>query len=106
MAGYLFLDVHHTVFDGTSSKVFFADVLRAYADQDLEPDYYYYILSAREQLAASDFYLESKQYFEEKYDGKDWCKHPSTDHKTRENKGDELYVLLPVKMDEVRNRES
>ena len=28
---YLFMDVHHTVFDGTSSKVFFADVLKAYA---------------------------------------------------------------------------
>lgn len=95
-AGYLFLDVHHTVFDGTSSKLFFADVLRAYADQDMEPDYYYYILSAREQIAASDFYLESKQYFEAQYDGKSWCKHPSTDRQTRENKIDELYVMLPV----------
>lgn len=100
-AGYLFLDVHHTVFDGTSSKVFFANVLRAYAGQDLEPDYYYYILSAREQLAASDFYLESKKYFEEKYDGKDWCKHPSTDRKTRENKDDELYVMLPITMEQL-----
>ncbi|MDD7219686.1 MAG: condensation domain-containing protein [Clostridia bacterium] len=104
-SGYLFLDVHHMVFDGTSSKVFFANVLRAYAGQNMEPDYYYYILSVREKIAASDYYLESKNYFETKYEGEDWCKHPSTDRKTRENKDDELYVMLPVTMEQLETIE-
>lgn len=95
-AGYLFMDVHHTIFDGTSSKVFFTNVLTAYAGQDLAKDYYYYILDKREKQVESDFYKESRDYFENRYSGVEWCKHISTDNITRENKDNEVFVMLPV----------
>ena len=95
-AGYLFMDVHHTIFDGTSSKVFFTNVLTAYAGQDLARDYYYYILAKREKQVESDFYKESRDYFENRYAGIDWCKHLSTDNITRENTANEVFVMLPV----------
>lgn len=99
-AGYLFLDVHHTIFDGTSSKVFFGDILKAYFEQPLEPDYYYFNIRKREKAMRTDFYRESKEYFENRYNKTPfkWQKYPTIDHETRENKNDE--VFCPLTLDE------
>lgn len=95
-AGYLFFDVHHTIFDGTSSKVFFGNIMKAYAEQELEKDYYYYILDNREKLMDSEFYNESREYFANRYGNVEWCKHLSVDQESRENRANEIYVTLPV----------
>ena len=95
-AGYFFMDVHHTIFDGTSSKVFFTNILTAYAGQELPKDYYYYILAKREKQMESEFYKESRDYFVNRYSGVDWCKHLTTDNDTRENTANEIFVMLPV----------
>ena len=81
-AGYLFLDVHHTVFDGTSSKAVFADLLQAYYDQEIKTDYYYYTIAKRIKQRDSKFYQESRDYFAKKYDseGIKWQKFPIVDH--------------------------
>ena len=68
-AGYAFFDVHHTVFDGTSFQVIFADIIKAYYDMELERDYYYMMLNDREETMKTERYLEDKKYFEELYDG-------------------------------------
>ena len=95
-AGYLFMDVHHTLFDGTSSKVFFGDILKAYFDQPMEPDYYYYNIRRREKQTRTPFYKECMDYFKNRYsDGSvEWQKYPTTDHVTRENKSNEIFVPL------------
>lgn len=100
-AGYLFMDVHHTIFDGTSSKVFFTNILTAYAGQDLAKDYYYYILDKREKQIQSEFYKESRDYFENRYSGIEWCKHLTIDNDTRENTAKEIFVMLPINEEEL-----
>lgn len=97
-AGYLFLDVHHTLFDGTSSKVLFGDVLKAYFDQPLEPDYYYFNIRKREKQTWSTYYKECRKYFENRYciDGVDWQSCPTIDHESRENTNDEIFYNLPI----------
>ena len=95
-AGYFFMDVHHTIFDGTSTKVFFTNILTAYAGQELSKDYYYYILAKREKQMESEFYKESRDYFVNRYSGVDWCKHLTIDNDTRENTANEIFVMLPV----------
>lgn len=97
-AGYLFMDVHHTLFDGTSSKVFFGDILKAYFGQELEPDYYYVNIRKRQKDVNSDFYKESKDYFEGKYSNRKWEKYPTIDKESRENNNDE--VFYPVELDQ------
>ena len=97
-AGYLFMDVHHTIFDGTSSKVFFGDILKAYFGQDLEPDYYYVNLRKNTNLIDSDYYRESKEYFENKYGKTKWSIRPNTDHEVRENTIDEF--VFPLNLDD------
>ena len=40
-AGYLYLNIHHMIFDGTSMSIFFRDLERAYYGGTIESDRYY-----------------------------------------------------------------
>lgn len=84
-AAYLFFDVHHTVFDGTSFKVLMKDINQSYSGLPVTVDYYYLALKRREDAAHTAFYEESRKYFEDRYDGVDWVTYPPIDHVTREN---------------------
>ena len=95
-AGYVFFDVHHSLFDGTSLKVFMADVGKAYLGMEGDPDYYYLMLQRREDAVKSDFYEESRRYFEERYDGAEWSCYPNIDHESRENEMGELFAPLGI----------
>lgn len=85
-SAYLFFDVHHIVFDGTSFKVFMNTIMSAYMGAPLEKDYYFLVLQKREQTELTDFYTESYQYFEEKYGNVNWTGRPKIDAESRENK--------------------
>ena len=95
-AGYVFFDVHHTLSDGTSMKVFMADIFNAFMGEKLEKDYYYLVLQRREEAAHTDFYEESRRYFEEHYDGVDWSTHPNIDHESRDNEMGEMSAPLGI----------
>lgn len=94
--GYLFFDVHHTLFDGSSLKVFMENIGKAYMGMQPEPDYYYLMLANRENLVKDDFYEVSKRYFEERYDNIEWSGYPDTDHESRENEMGELFAPLGI----------
>ena len=84
-AAFLFFDVHHIIYDGTSSKVFTNSVINAYMGAPLENDYYYLALQKREQMQLTDFYNESCKYFEDKYENVKWTICPKIDAVSREN---------------------
>ena len=103
-AAYMFFDVHHTVFDGTSLKVLMNSIAQSYMGMPVPQDYYYLTLKKREDAAHTAFYEESRAYFENRYNGDDWVSYPPVDHETRENEygvlccemgitGDELAVI-------------
>ncbi len=95
-AGYVFFDVHHSVFDGTSLKVFMSDVGKAYMGMEGDPDFYYTMLQTREDEAESAFYEESRKYFEDRYDSVAWSSYPKIDHESRENEMGELFAPLGI----------
>ena len=95
-AVYTFFDVHHSLFDGTSLKVFLGGVRDAFLGAPIEPDYYYLMLQRREDAAQTAFYEESRKYFEERYDGIAWSSYPNIDHESRENEMGELFAALGV----------
>ena len=95
-AGYVYFDVHHSLFDGTSLKVFMGDVGKAYLGVDLDKDYYYLMLQKRENDAQTAFYDESRRYFEERYDNVAWSSYPRIDHESRENEMGELSSPLGI----------
>ena len=95
-AVYVFFDVHHSLFDGTSLKVFLGNIGKAFMDMPLDTDYYYLMLRRREQAVQSAFYEESRKYFEERYDNIEWSGYPKTDHESRENEMGELITSLEL----------
>jgi len=105
--GYVFFDVHHTLFDGTSLKVFMSNVGKAYMGMMPDPDYYYLMLRNREHAENKDFYAESKKYFEDRYDGVEWSSYPDVDHQSRENEMGETFAELGIEqaqMSEIERR--
>ncbi|MDO5435128.1 MAG: AMP-binding protein [Clostridia bacterium] len=72
-ASYFFFDVHHTLFDGTSYKVFLDDLEKALADPDAEPekDYFYLELSREQQLRESSFLTETVSAYDKRFAGTD-----------------------------------
>ena len=95
-AGYVFFDVHHSLFDGTSFKVFMANIVKSYMGMPLDKDYYYLILDRREKEQHTEFYNEAKDYFENAYDNVDWSVKPDIDHESRENSFGELLTSLEI----------
>ena len=93
---YSFFDVHHSLFDGTSLKVFLGSVGKAFMNMPLDKDYYYLMLKEREEAAKSDFYEESRKYFEDRFDGIEWSCYPKIDHESRENEMGELFAPLDI----------
>ena len=95
-AVYVFFDVHHSLFDGTSLKVFLGSIMNAYMGADLDKDYYYGLLAKRETDVHTPFYEESRKYFEERYDSIQWSSYPKTDHESRENEMGELLTPMGI----------
>ncbi len=104
-AVYVFFDVHHSLFDGTSLKVFLGSIGKAYMGIPLDPDYYYLMLREREEAVHTDFYEESRKYFEGKYDGIEWSSYPKTDHESRKNEMGELITPLELTQEELTEAE-
>ena len=92
--GYVFFDVHHTLFDGTSLKVFMGNVGKLYMGMQPDPDVYYLMLQQREEAVHTPFYEESTRYFETLFNGVEWSSHPKIDHQSRENEMGELFAEL------------
>ncbi len=95
-AGYVFFDIHHTLSDGSSMKVFMADVFKAFMGGEPEPDYYYLVLQRRDEAPKTDFYEESRKYFESLYDGTEWSCYPRIDHESRDNEMGEMFAPLGI----------
>lgn len=104
-AVYVFFDVHHSLFDGTSLKVFLGSIGKAYMGIPLDKDYYYLMLRQREEAVRSDFYEESRRYFEERYDNTAWSSYPKTDFESRENEMGELITPLEISQAELSEAE-
>jgi len=103
--GYIFFDVHHTLFDGTSLKVFMQNVGKAYMGMQPDPDLYYLILQNREDEVKSEFYNESKEYFDALLEGVEWSSYPETDHESRENEMGELFAPIGIEQPQMKAME-
>ena len=100
--GYLFFDVHHTLFDGTSLKVFMGNIGKIYAGMQPDPDFYYLMLQKREDDIGTAFYEESKKYFEDRYDSVEWSSYPKMDTKSRENDMGEIFADLGIEQPQMK----
>lgn len=103
--GYIFFDVHHTLFDGTSLKLFMQNVGKAYIGMQPDPDLYYLILQNREDEVKTEFYQESKKYFEDRFNDVEWSSYPHTDHESRENEMGEVIAPIGIEQPQMKAME-
>ncbi len=105
-AAYIFFDVHHTIFDGTSFKVLMGNVGKAYMDMPMEKDYYYLMLQQRENMINTPLYEESKKYFETKYDSdNDWTTKPKPDFESNNTEMGEYKCSLEISQEQMKRIE-
>lgn len=80
LACYMFLDVHHTICDGTSYHILLRDIEAAYNGRIFaQKDCYYELLRARERMTEDPFYPESKAYYEKNYSREGYASIPTPD---------------------------
>jgi len=69
---YLFMDIHHTIFDGASSMFLMADLQKAFNGESIEQESYTAFDFALNEfrLTSSDKYAEAEDYFNHLLEGK------------------------------------
>ena len=76
---YLFVDMHHTISDGTSLDVLLENISKAYHGETLAEDHFYAYLANESAKFHSDEYAEAKKYFQNLFEGRNWCEFPTPD---------------------------
>ncbi|MBQ9679343.1 MAG: amino acid adenylation domain-containing protein [Ruminococcus sp.] len=89
---YFFFDVHHIIFDGTSSSVFLSEIDRVYNGEAIAPEDFSADAYAEEeqQRLNSDEYLAAKRYYQSVFEGVDVDTAFFTDQNERESGSKEM----------------
>ena len=82
--GYMFMDIHHLLMDGDSLGVLLADIVNAYFDRELQPDYYFALRSEEIQRIEQGSWNEDRAWFEAQYGDEVWCKVPDMSVESQE----------------------
>ena len=79
---YLFMDVHHLLMDGGSLGIVLGDIMNAYFDREMKPDYYFAMLADAEEHAVDGITEKDRAWFKDRYcdSDDDWCNIPDPDH--------------------------
>ena len=77
---YLFVDMHHTISDGTSLGVLLKNISKAYRGETLAEDHFYTYLAKESAKLNSDEYSAAEKYFKNLLEGRDWCIVPTPDY--------------------------
>ena len=94
--GYLFIDMHHSISDGTSLHILVEDISKAYAGVMPATDYYYLNLEVRRKDCASHLYEEGKKYYSETLNKYEWSRVLNVDVNTTENVYGNISSMLPI----------
>ena len=90
VADYLFMDIHHIIFDGASADVFLRQISRAYAGEPLQPEAVNaFALPDRERrFRESDAFKAARDHFASFLDGNEVDSNIIFDHKPEPDAGD------------------
>ena len=94
-----FIEVHHILFDGISTALFFDDLVNHLTGDGTKTgktDFYYYVLSEREAETRSALSREERAYFLERYGRGKWTFQLPPDYETRDNASADMELRLPV----------
>jgi acyl-coenzyme A synthetase/AMP-(fatty) acid ligase len=75
----LLMVFHHLVMDGSSLQFIFRNLIHAWEGKELELDTYYSYLEDEDRADKTPSYREAKKYYEDHYEGVDWCENIEPD---------------------------
>ena len=75
---FLFIDIHHSIYDGASSLFLLSDIQKAYQDEDIkQEDYTAFDFALDEyRLIKSERYAEAEHYFKQLLEGSETAVYP------------------------------
>ena len=94
--GYLFIDMHHSISDGTSLHILVEDICKAYEGIMPAADYYYLNLEERRKDRASHLYEKGRKYYSETFDRYEWSTVLDIDVDTEKNVYGNMSSMLPI----------
>ncbi len=94
--GYLFIDMHHSISDGTSLHILVEDICQAYEGIKPAIDYYYLNLEERRKDRASHLFEEGRKYYSETFDNYEWSTYLNVDVNTTQNIYGNLASMIPI----------
>lgn len=98
--GYLFIDMHHSISDGTSLHILVEDISKAYEGIMPEADYYYLNLEERMKDRNAHLCGRGRTYYSETLDGYEWSRALNVDSNTTENVYGNISSALPIELQE------
>ncbi|WP_026511208.1 non-ribosomal peptide synthetase [Butyrivibrio sp. LC3010] len=93
--GYLFIDIHHCIADGTSLNILLRDIQKAYQGEPLDKDYYYAYLN-KLSTYVSDTPEGFENYEKSFHEITDWTAKPEIDIESRDNTRGIIKSDIPV----------
>ncbi|MBE5847088.1 MAG: hypothetical protein E7300_05360 [Lachnospiraceae bacterium] len=95
--GYLFIDIHHLIGDGTSIPILLRDISDSYEGESLEEDFYFANLTRLEEKTHTDIYAKAKEYYTARENEHEWSRYPRLDGSVAVKGVKFMSFLLPVK---------
>ncbi len=95
---YLFIDIHHSIYDGASSLVLLSDIDKAYHDEEVKSESYTAFDFALDELrlTKSEKYTEAENYFKGLLDGLTTAVYPHSKELNGVAEGNEGHLSLTV----------
>ena len=94
--GYLFMEFHHSISDGTSLHVVLKDICLAYDQKPLEPDHYFAFFEDKKKKQNSPLYEEGREYYNNFMKKYKWDSVLKTDFTTQENTFGSITEMIPL----------
>lgn len=94
--GYLFIDMHHIISDGTSMYILLKDLTEAYEGKEIKEDCYYANLQRLEKESVTDVYAKAREYYTNRESAHEWSCYPKPDHNSSSVDIASISFPLPV----------
>ena len=103
---YLFMDMHHTISDGTSMDILVEDIAGILRGEKPGQDYYYSFLQRESQEKRSEEYRSSERYFRELLGDEHWHNVPTPDYETWETEPGEETLDMELTLQDMERAEA
>ena len=102
---YLFFMSHHIMIDGMGINSVLNSIADFYNGKEPPMDMFYSYLDDEKRQKNSKHYLDSKQYFEQSYNNKEWCNNLTPAVKLRDNLSEGFNIVFKPDVSKLKEME-